>query len=65
MFLISSIFWIILSLGVAIPTTFSVIITLVTKLVAGESYSINIPTLFKIYLIALLSWAIFVAEILL
>lgn len=48
----------ILGLGIAIPASLIVLITIITKAVAGNNYTIKLSHLAISYLTAVLGWAI-------
>lgn len=48
----------ILGLGIAIPSTFVVLITILTKAIVGSNYEIKLSQVSIYYLIALIGWAI-------
>jgi hypothetical protein len=49
----------ILGLGTSIPFTLVIIINLIIKVREGDRYQLNIISLGKVYLVALLGWALF------
>jgi len=55
--MIFPIFWIILGLGLAIPSTLVLAINLILKAVNGDKYEINLFQTFKVYSISLIGWA--------
>lgn len=57
-----SLFLIIIGLGIAIPFTFVILTTIMVK-VKDEAYQLDMSSLGKTYLVALLGWSIFVATI--
>ena len=54
----------ILGLGVAIPFTLVMLINIIIKVREGSSYQIDMLSLGKVYITALLGWALFVSTIL-
>jgi hypothetical protein len=63
MFFLNPLFWIIIGLGIAIPASITIIINISIKLKVGDDYEFSLVSLFKVYLIALLGWAIFLTEV--
>jgi hypothetical protein len=63
MFFLNSMFWIIVGLGLALPSTVTIVINIGIKLKAGDSYEFSLGSLFRVYLISLLGWAIFLSEV--
>jgi L-cystine uptake protein TcyP (sodium:dicarboxylate symporter family) len=48
----------IVGLGISIPLTAVLIISIIVKLASGDNYQLDLTKLFKIYLGALLGWAL-------
>jgi hypothetical protein len=48
----------IVALGVAIPLTCVMILNITIKLVSGDNYNLDLAKLFKIYVGALVAWAV-------
>ena len=55
--MIHHIFWLILGLGLATPATLVIITNLILKAVNGDKYEISLSQTFKVYLVALIGWA--------
>lgn len=55
---ISSLFWEILGMGIALPATYVFIHNVWLKSKEGDNYELNLPQLSRVYFIALLGWAI-------
>lgn len=56
--IIFDIFWMILGVGIALPTTLILIHNVWLKAKEGDNYELNLSQLGKVYFIALLGWAI-------
>lgn len=54
-------FLIIFSLGMAVPATIVVFITMFVKITQGDNFSTNMLVLSLVYVIALLGWAMFIS----
>lgn len=50
----------IVSIGVAVPLTVVLLLNITLKILAGDSYELNLNKLFKIYVGALVCWGIVV-----
>lgn len=55
---ITSLFWMIIGLGIAVPSTLLLIFNLFTKAIAGENYQLSLQKVASLYLIALVGWGI-------
>jgi uncharacterized membrane protein YccC len=53
----------IVGLGLSIPLTAVLIISIIVKLASGDNYQLDMTKLFRIYLGALLGWALVVEAI--
>lgn len=53
----------IVGLGISIPLTAVLIISIIVKLASGDSYQLDLTKIFTIYLGALLGWALIVEAI--
>jgi hypothetical protein len=53
----TSIFWMILGLGVAIPGTIVLIVNMVLSLVAKDNYTLDLKKIGMVYFITLLGYA--------
>ena len=57
--MVTQIFWNIIGLGLAIPSTIVLIFNLSVKARAGDNYQIDVSKTFLLYTLCLLGWAIF------
>lgn len=55
---IYNVFWVILGLGIAIPSTLLILFNLFTKAIAGENYELKIDKLGIYYLVTIVGWAV-------
>lgn len=56
--IIYNIFWIIMGVGIAIPSTLILIHNVWLKAKEGDNYELKIGQLGKLYFVALMGWAI-------